>query len=285
MITFPADDGTSLVRHREGAATETDGTPLVCLPGGPFQDSRYLGDLGGLAARHPFVRLDLRGSGASGVPADRPGSYRCDRLVGDVEALRTDTGAAAVDLLGHSAGANLAVLYAARHPERVRRLVLVTPGTAAVGLDTAPEERLAAARLRAGEPWFAEAYAALEEVTAGRGTAESFGKVAPFFHGTWDEAARERHAASQRERNGEAAAGYAAEGAFDPPATRAALAAFPGPVLVVAGEGDANTPPPTAAAYAGLFPRARLEVLKGGGHFPWHDDAEWFAGTVADFLR
>ncbi|GHF90747.1 alpha/beta fold hydrolase [Streptomyces filamentosus] len=281
MITFRADDGTLLARYGGGG----EGVPLVCVAGGPFQDSRYLGGLGGLDGRREVVRFDLRGSGASAVPEDRPGSYRCDRLVADVEALRRDLGVERLDLLGHSAGANLAALYTARHPERVRRLVLVTPGVAAVGIDTAPEERLAAARLRAGEPWFAEAYAALEEVTAGRGGPESFGRVAPFFHGTWDGAARERHAASQRERNGEAAAAYAAEGAFDPAATRAALAAFPGRVLVVAGEGDANTPPPSAAAYADLFPRGGLAVLPGGGHFPWHDDAEWFAGTVGAFLE
>ncbi|MGW0117614.1 alpha/beta fold hydrolase [Streptomyces sp. NPDC003327] len=280
MPTFTAADGTALAFHDSGPAT---GTPLVCLPGGPFQDSAYFGDLGGLAARHRLVRLDLRGSGASAVPED-PSSYRCDRLVADVEALRVHLGLDALDLLAHSAGANLAALYLTRHPERVGRLVLVTPGTAAVGIDTPAEERLAAARLRSAEPWFPDAYAALEEVTAGRGDAETFQRVVPFFHGTWDEAARERHAGNARRRNGEAGAVFGAEGAYDPAATRAACAAHPGPVLVVAGEGDANTPVPTATAYAGLFPEAEAAVLERGGHFPWHDDAEWFAGTVGAFL-
>ncbi|NML50109.1 alpha/beta hydrolase [Streptomyces sp. R302] len=279
MPTFTAPDGTLLAYHESGPEA---GVPLVCLPGGPMRDSAYLDDLDGLTGRR-LVRLDLRGTGASGTPDD-PASYRCDRLVEDVEALRAHLGADEVDVLGHSAGGNLAALYVTRHAERVRRLVLVTPGAAAPGIETAPEERLAAARLRAGETWFAEAYAALEEVTAGRGTDETFGKVMPFFHGTWDEAAREREAATARQRNGEAAGVYGSEGAYDPAATRAAFAAFGRPVLVLAGEGDANTPPETAAAYAGLFPQARLEVLKGGGHFPWHDDAEWFAGHVAEFL-
>ncbi|MFD4376579.1 alpha/beta fold hydrolase [Streptomyces sp. NPDC058486] len=278
MPSFPAPDGTLLAYHASGS-----GDPLLCLPGGPLQDSAYLGDLGGLTARRTLIRLDLRGTGASAVPED-PASYRCDRLVEDVEALRAHLGLDTVDLLGHSAGANLAALYVTRYPERVGRLVLVTPGAAAAGIDTAPEERLEAARLRAGETWFAEAYAALEEVTAGRGTGESFGKVAPFFHGTWDEAARERHAASHRERNAEGAAVFGSEGAYDPPATRAAFAAFDHPVLVVAGARDANTPPPTAAAYAALFPKSDLSVLPTGGHYPWHDDAAWFTGTVDGFL-
>lgn len=281
MPTFPAPDGTLLAYHASGSGT---GAPLVCLPGGPLQDSAYLGDLGGLDAHRPLVRLDLRGTGASAVPED-PSSYRCDRLVDDVEALRVHLGLDTVDLLGHSAGANLAALYTARFPERVARLVLVTPGTAAVGLDTSGAERLAAARLRSGEPWFAEAYAALEELAAGRGSAETFKAVAPFFHGTWDEAARERDAATVRQRNGEGAGVYGSEGAYDPAATRAVLAEFGRPVLVVAGEGDANTPVPTATAYAELFPKAETAVLPGGGHYPWHDDAKWFTAAVDGFLK
>ncbi|MFF4168759.1 alpha/beta fold hydrolase [Streptomyces sp. NPDC001744] len=282
MPSFPAPDGTRLAYH--DSAPGASGAPLLCLPGGPMQDSAYLGDLGGLAARRRLVRLDPRGTGASAVPED-PASYRCDRMVEDVEALRAHLGIDAVDLLGHSAGANLAALYVTRYPARVARLVLVTPGTAAVALATAPEERLAAARLRSGEPWFGPAHAALREVTAGRGTAEAFAAVAPFFHGTWDRAARERHAENDRRRNDAAAALHTGGGAFEPAATRAVFAGFDRPVLVVAGEGDVNTPVPTAAAYADLFPAAEPAVLPGAGHFPWHDDPERFTATVDAFLE
>ncbi|MFD3724523.1 alpha/beta fold hydrolase [Streptomyces sp. NPDC058671] len=279
--TFPAPDGTLLAYHDSGPGT---GEPLICLPGGPLQDSVYLGDLGGLSARRRLIRLDLRGTGGSAAPDD-PDSYRCDRLVEDVEALRVHLGLDTIDLLGHSAGANLAALYVTRYAERVGRLVLLTPGTAAVGLDTAPEERLAAARLRRDEPWFGPAYAALQEVTAGRGTAETFGAVTPFFHGTWDEAARERHAAGARQRNEPAASVYGGEGVYEPAATRAVFAEFGRPVLVVAGEGDVNTPVPTATAYAALFPKAGIAVVAGAGHFPWHDDAEGCAAAVEAFLN
>ena len=53
-----------------------------------MQASAYLGDLGGLSAHRTLILVDLRGTGASSVPGD-PASYRCDRLVDDVEALRT----------------------------------------------------------------------------------------------------------------------------------------------------------------------------------------------------
>jgi pimeloyl-ACP methyl ester carboxylesterase len=103
MNTFSAPDGTLLSYLATG-----DGDPVVCLPGGPMQDARYLGDLGGLPRHRPLVVLELRGTGGSAVPDD-PASYRCDRLVGDVEALREHLGFARVDLLGHSAGVNLAL--------------------------------------------------------------------------------------------------------------------------------------------------------------------------------
>lgn len=65
------------------------------------------------------MSLDLRGTGDSGVPED-PSTYRCDHLVDDVEALREHLGLDRIDVLAHSAGADLALLYAARHPDRLR---------------------------------------------------------------------------------------------------------------------------------------------------------------------
>lgn len=228
MPTFTAPDGTRLAHHESG-----DGPPLVCLPGGPMQSAAYLGDLGGLAAHRRLIGLDPRGTGESAAPANTA-SYRCDRQVGDVEALREHLGLDRLDLLAHSGGANLAILYAARHPERVSRLLLITPSVYAVGLGITAEDRLTTARLRHDEPWFAPAYAALEAVTAGRGTADSWQAIAPFFHARWDEEARAFDAAGEQQRNDEAAAVYAAEGAFAPAATREALAAFPSPVLLLA---------------------------------------------------
>lgn len=274
MPTLSAPDGTRLAFRTYG-----DGEPLLCIPGGPV-DSRYLGDLGGLSAHRRLIVPDLRGTGRSAVPEDSA-TYRCDRLVDDVEALRRHLGLARTDLLAHSAGANIAVQYAARLPARVGRLVLIAPGARAVGIDITGEERRALARLRSDEPWFPGAFAALEAITRGVGT--DWAAVDPFFYGRWDEAARNHHAAS-RPDNPEAVARFGAEGAFDPPATRAALAAFGAPVLLLAGQFDPNSPPRSAAAFAELFRDATLVVQEGAGHYPWVDDADRFAAAVAAFL-
>lgn len=278
MPTFSAHDGTRLAYHAVG-----DGPPLVCLPGGPMRASTYLGDLGGLSAHRRLILLDLRGTGRSALPQD-PAAYRCDRLVDDVEALRAHLGLDRLDLLAHCAGANLATRYLSRHPERVSRLALVTPSVAGVGIEVTGEVRLETARLRRDEPWFADGYAGLEEVVAGRGTAAHWGAVAPFLHGRYDEAARAFDAADAEQKNAEAAAVYGAEGAYDPQAVRAALARFTSPALVLAGEVDLNSPPPAMAQYAALFPAATLVVQPGAGHQPWLDDPSRFVATTARFL-
>lgn len=288
MTAFAAPDGTRLAYHvlgdSGGVGPDARGVPpVVCLPGGPMQASAYLGDLGGLAAHRPLIMLDLRGTGGSAVPED-PASYRCDRLVDDVEALRRHLGLGTMDLLAHSAGTNLAVLYAARHPERVGKLALITPSVMAVGVSVDGALRREAALLRRDEPWFPTAFAALEEIVAGRATADSFEAIAPFAYGRWDAAARAHRAAEGRQRNDEAAAAYGAEGAYDPEATRAALARHGAPVLVLAGEADLNSPPAAVAEVAELFPDAELVVQPGAGHFPWLYDPAGFVAATAAFL-
>ena len=278
MPFFRASDGTELAYHVQG-----DGPPLVCMPGGPMRDSVYLGDLGGLSASRRLVTLDLRGTGRSAVPAD-PASYRCDRLIGDVAVLQDQLGLDRMDLLGHSAGANIAVMYAARHPGRVSRLALVGPSTRAVGLQPSSELRREILDLRQGEPWFPEAAAAFERLQAGSEGDEGWAAMAPLFYGRWDAVTQAHDAAGEEQVNEEAAGVFAGPGAFDPEATRAALAAFAPPVLVLTGEVDINTPPRIAAELAGLYPDARLVVQSGAGHYPWLDDPAWFVSAVADFF-
>ncbi|MFJ5550942.1 alpha/beta fold hydrolase [Streptomyces sp. NPDC093225] len=275
MSIFTSSDGTELAYRVEGT-----GAPLVCLPGGPMRAAEYLGDLGGLTRTRRLVRLDLRGTGGSAVPADR-GTYRVDRQVADVEALRVHLGLERLDLLAHSAGGNLAQLYAAAYPERVRRMVLVTPTSWALGLGTTTEQRLAAARRRAGEPWFEEAYPALEKFYAGGDWDD---RMLPFFYGRWDAAAEAHAARDEDQTNLEAAEAFGAEGAYDPPATRAALARLTSEVLVLAGAYDGNPTPELAEELAALFPAGRCVVQADAGHFPWVDAPEWFADTVEAFL-
>ena len=276
MPTFSAPDGTRLAYRSIG-----EGEPLICVPGGPMRDSAYLGDLGGLAARRRLIRLDLRGTGQSAAPAD-PASYGCDRMVDDVEALRAHLGLRRIDLLGHSAGTNLAAQYAARHPEAVSRLLLITPSLFGVGIPVTAEHRRAVADLRKGESWYPAASAALARIAAGQAAESDWEAIAPFRHGRWDADAQRLDAQHDAQVNAEAAKVFVES--FTPEATRAALASFPAPVLLLAGEYDLNSPPAAVAGYAGLFPDATLIVQPGAGHQPWLDDPARFVAALTPYL-
>ncbi|MGW0881959.1 alpha/beta fold hydrolase [Streptomyces sp. NPDC002671] len=276
MPIFTAADGTRLAYHLRGT-----GEPLAVLPGGPMRASAYFGDLGGLTAHRRLALLDLRGTGESEAPAD-PATYRCDRMVEDVELWRAHMGLEHMDLLAHSAGGALAMLYVARYPHRVRRLVLITPNPSALGMRATPEDRLAAARLRADEPWFAEAFPAFRAWLAG--DADFDDAFLPFFYGRWDEAALAHTAAELEQTNEEAGERYFGEGAFTPDVTRAALAALAAPVLVHAGEVDGGPRPDLARRTAAAFPQAEVAVQPGAGHYPWLDDPQWFVHRVTAFL-
>ncbi|WP_251071934.1 alpha/beta fold hydrolase [Streptomyces sp. ISL-43] len=236
---MPPYDGTELAYHVQG-----EGEPLVCLPGGAMRASAYPGDLGGLSTGRRLILLDLRGTGDSAIPAD-PSTYRVDHQVADVEALRIHLGLECVDLLAHSASGNLALLYAAAHPRRVRRLALVTPTSWAVDLAESPDVRLADVRRRAGSEPYDTAIAAYERALAAfaaGGTPDEADWAAsmPLAYGRWDERARAHAELSPAQKNAEASAAFAGPGAFDPPATRDALRGVDGEVLVLAGELDSN---------------------------------------------
>jgi proline iminopeptidase len=275
--SFASYDGTVLAYRRSGA-----GDPLVCLPGGPGHDVGYLGDLGGLAQRAgcELIIFEPRGTGASAVPIDQA-TYRVDRMVEDVEALRADLGLDRMGLLGHSAGGDLALLYAARYPERITGLILVTPALRTIGLDLSDDEFLANLDRRAAEPWFADAKAAVLAAFDGDESAETRRRYRPFLYGRWDEAAR-AHAAADTP-NPAVAAVYFAQAEFDPAEVRTRLAQVTAPVLFLVGELDNNPTQGLAAEAAALFPAGKVLVQPGAGHFPWIDDPAWFTAAVSGY--
>jgi len=278
MPSFASYDGTELAYRVLG-----DGRPLVCLPGGPGRATEYFGDLGGLSAERQLVLLDPRGVGGSADPAD-PASFRADQLVNDVEALRVHLGLERMDLLAHSAGAILATLYAAAHPERLSALILVTPGLAALGVAGAAEEEFRAALARrAAEPWYPAALAALEKIFAGSLALEDFRASRPFYYARWDEKSRAHATAGVADRHQPARLGYFADLTLDPPATRSALAGLSAPVLLYAGELDPTVPPADVQEAAPVFSDATVVVQPDAGHFPWVDGPAEFAAAIGSF--
>lgn len=209
---------------------------------------------------------------------------RVDRIVADLEALRVHLDRDHLDVVAHSAGGSLALLYAAAHPERVGRIALVTPTLRAVGIEPTEQEWLGALARRSDQPWYAEARKALDGWAAGEGTPANRLAAAPFFYGRWDDKARAHAAAEPVQTKVGGAAVYYTEGAFHPAATKDALADVSAPVLVIVGELDLQPSLRAATELAVLFPHAEVVVQPGAGHYPWLDDPVAFVRTPTDFL-
>ncbi|GAB2885091.1 alpha/beta hydrolase [Paraburkholderia jirisanensis] len=115
------------------------------------------------------IAPDARGFGLSDWPAAQQGggSYWFHEYLSDLEALVDHyVPQGAVNLVGHSMGANVACLYAGARPQRVRRVVdLEGFGLAAAKSSQAPR-RLAAWLDEMREPRQLRRYASLDDVAA-----------------------------------------------------------------------------------------------------------------------
>ncbi|WP_424185227.1 alpha/beta fold hydrolase [Actinokineospora sp. G85] len=111
--------GTVVLGHRETG--DPTANPVVLLHGLGSNASTWDKTASALAdAGHTAIALDARGHGDS-LPAT---AYTLDLMTADLLAFLDRRGLPQVDLVGHSMGGAVAHLLAARHPTRVRRLVI-----------------------------------------------------------------------------------------------------------------------------------------------------------------
>ena len=281
MEGLTTQDGRRLAYERTGS-----GPTLICHGGGPGFSSLYLGNLRGLDDRLELVLLDPRGTGGSDRPAD-PRAYSIDDYVGDVEELRLDLGLERINLFGHSHGGIVAMAYAARHPDRVERLILAsTLARWAPEQEGAMEQAIASHR---DEPWYADAKAALDAEQAGKfETDEELADLAlrefPFYFARYGDKERAYveslrgdtpNADTLRLFNQEIFA------TFD---LRSALEKITAPTLVVTGADDFITGPASAAEIEqGLADVAKV-IIPGCGHLVFVEAPGAFGEAVASFL-
>lgn len=262
-----------------------DGPFLVALAGGPgISHHGFHPYLGFLREAATVVYLDPRGRGRS-EPAAR---YRVEDDVRDVEQLRRALNAERLDLLGASYGAHLALAYAAEHPHRVDRLLLVSP---IVGRSAWQEHlvKLAEALSVAGvaiegarlsDAGFRKrAFAVLESLyrcQAGRGRA-------------WWSVFRPRHRIPWQNFNVyEQLVGRpfgALNGDLASSRLEERLATIQSPTLVLTGECDQVIPENHAAELAERLPHAGLVSFDRSGHSPFADEPRRFADRVKTFLQ
>jgi pimeloyl-ACP methyl ester carboxylesterase len=107
---------------------DPSGEPVIFLHG--YVDSwlSFAPMLSEFSSSFRAFALDLRGHGNSDKPE---GGYKLEDFVADLEAFMDSVGLERADIVGHSLGSFVAQMFAAQHPDRVRRLFLISSAQSA----------------------------------------------------------------------------------------------------------------------------------------------------------
>ncbi len=221
-----------------------------------------------LGRARQVIALDLPGFGRSSYHSDDLGP---DRLIRAMEAaLRAcDADARAVDVLGHSSGALLALLFAGKHSDWVRHVVMAAP----IGI-LRPEVLLPAqlatqlTDMHDDHPVAARAFLTLADIAVQLTRA-----LTPSSQALADSGLIGR-------RPGVLVATSLLDYNFGEP-----LAKVHTPTLVLVGKRDRVAPPRVARVLEGTLPEVRLEYVAGAGHVIMEDRPDQFAASVERFLR
>jgi pimeloyl-ACP methyl ester carboxylesterase len=107
------------------AVWEGKGKQILCIHG-LTANSRFWDCLASaLSPHHRVIAIDLRGRGLSDKP---PTGYSIEHHCKDVLSLIDDLGLKRPVLMGHSLGAFISLVFSAKYPQRVDRLILVDGG-------------------------------------------------------------------------------------------------------------------------------------------------------------
>jgi proline iminopeptidase len=286
---FPGSGGTRLFHRKVGSGPRA----VVFLHGGPGSNFRGSGEfLEPLAGPGQMVVLyDQRGSGLSALETI-PALLTADHHVRDLEALRVHLGVPRMTLVGLSWGAGLAALYAAEHPRRVDRLVLLSPmAPARTPFWDERAAKLAGMRGEASTRRRAEIQARLpaarddETLALCRELSDDAFRL--YFHEPTPEklahAARrcEIPPAAIRNRPAVDAATLASLGDWD---LRPKLGRISVPTLIVEGR-ETTVPLDATREWAAAMPNARLLLIPDAGHETFVDQPAAVLAALRLFLR
>jgi pimeloyl-ACP methyl ester carboxylesterase len=235
------------------------GVPVVLLHGAYMNTGLMEFLLSGLANTRQVIAVDLQGHGRT-ADVDRPITY--EQMAEDVAGLVEHLGVSQADIVGYSMGGSTALLFAMRHPERVRKVVMASGQYRLDGLY--PEVIAGIAEftieMMLATPWY-------EEYTAVAPNPEDFPTLfeklkrldAEEF--AWDEAEIEAIAA---------------------------------PTLLIYGDADVIRPEHMVELFRLLgggvpgdltgLPKARLAILPSTTHVGVMNRADWLLPMITEFL-
>jgi len=113
------------------------GEPLVLLHGGLMTIGEMVTPLEPLAKTHQVIAVELQGHGRT-ADTDRPLSF--ETMGDDIAALLNQLNISRADIVGLSLGAAVGLRTAIQHPEKIRRLVVISSPYAKSGWYPEPRE-------------------------------------------------------------------------------------------------------------------------------------------------
>ena len=259
----------------------------ILLHGGPGSNMNAVWpDLVAIAEDRRIVMYDQRGGGRSEIITDAKRLTAADH-VRDLEAVRAALRLKRVALVGESWGALLAVLYAAEHPDRVERLLLLGPAP--------PTRQIMNRRLDESDAAMgmrAKLAAVVKEMPQSPDPIatcnEFFALYTRQFFAHPENMSRRRGSSCDGPPEGVRnyfvvnEATFASLGDYD---VRPQLRQLTMPALVVEGERSIPSTVESARAFAAALPNARLLLVSGAGHYPQVERPDLFFAAIHPFLR
>lgn len=113
------------------------GKPIVFLAGGPGLNPIYIKPIWeNLSTKYRCIVFDQRGTGESKLASVDSNSVNMKNYVSDLETLRNYLKLDQFIIIGHSWGGMLAMEYAAKHPDKIEKLILLSSGGPTVSFFT-----------------------------------------------------------------------------------------------------------------------------------------------------
>ncbi len=267
--------------------------PLVILHGGPGGMVHTFEQTAGLSltASQTVVYYEQRGCGRSG-DAPNAETYTLPWLIADLEALRQQLQLERLNLLGFSFGAELALEYAAAHPERVDRIVAHAPasifGSRIAAVQLRGFELVANAELRAQIQRIVAQHSDLNEALERVWEVADTKTVDRFLFQNPEAASRNRASWLEFNTRFNPSSAMARGFRWLPRDPNRALEILPGvaaPTLVLTGLFDRNGGVDLNRDAAALLPNSRFQIFSRSAHFPDIEETEAYVKTVLDFLN
>lgn len=236
-----------------------DGSALLLLHGWGASRELFAPLLDGLQPGRRLIVPDLPGFGGTPEP---PAPWSAHEYAAWTLALLDGLGVERCDVIGHSNGGRIAIVMAAEHPERVRRVVL----TASAGI-----------RPRRGMRYrlSVSAYKALRRVQRSSALPTALREMAR-------RRADRRGSADYRNASGVMRGTLVRLVNQD---LRALLPRLSAPTLLIWGDRDTETPLADAKVMEQLIPDSGLAVFEGAGHYAYLEQPGRFCRVVDVFLR